>query len=454
MLRVACAFLVLLPLSAGTAPPLRIGHLVVDPSGGAIEFDVTNVSTKPIRSWTMTIGSKSRSRSRNPVWPIRTTSDAVSGVTAEPLVPNQSRHCRQAVAVPKRPAASWEDMAVFDLEPLLAEWPVEVTAALFADGSAYGDLQLLDRVVQERRARLRTWSFWRQQWREMAQAAPLYRLQAFHMHVLKYAAALPKDLIFDSAAQYESVLLGGHLAGVLRLANEANAAALTAPFESFLAERLETATKRAGVFPWPGHRYSPAEPFVAAVLDMGSFALLPVQTLERNRQRYVTVRNEYGKPIVEYHLAQGRRRTMVRIAHGTAPGAEEDLAVPPPDAGDPARVVCLVFRDRSGVGDAGVLSRANEEWRGERAEMERVISQLWRITEEPGAALGAAVNALLEELAAIPAVSPERSHEYVTRLIEARQTVRTALVERVRGRTVGEARLAMAALAERLAADF
>jgi hypothetical protein len=131
--------LTLLPLSAQSTAALAVRNLVLQQDESIVEFDIVNQSSKAAHAWTMAITAK---RNGSPALvEFLLTSESCARDASGPLTATETRHCRASLR-------SASDVPIVEATP-------RVTAILFEDGSAEGDLATLDRQTAERAMRVR-----------------------------------------------------------------------------------------------------------------------------------------------------------------------------------------------------------------------------------------------------------------------------------------------------------
>ena len=188
--------LALVPFHAHAAGALAVRNLSVNSEKQEVSFEVANVSTKAVHSWTMTIAATKKRPGRGP-----NASDLYKA-----NMTSTSERCSRGAGIPLAPGGSCRcSGSLYSDEPatvLNAE--VIVTSVLFEDGSAEGDVGLLDTLPRGRQSTRRYLEFWVRQL-EPALAAPTPReqLQAMQKALSAPDSALPVDLRYDPTADRE-----------------------------------------------------------------------------------------------------------------------------------------------------------------------------------------------------------------------------------------------------------
>jgi hypothetical protein len=192
----ALSSLALVPFQAHAAGALAVRNVSVDSEKQEVSFEVANVSTKAVHSWIMSIASTKKRPERGPYASdlykadMMITSEGCSRRAGTPLAPGESCQCNGRLY-------SGEPATVVNAE-------VTITSVLFEDGSAEGDVALLDNLARGRQSTRRYLEFWVGQL-EPAFAAPTPReqLQAMQKALSAPDSALPVDLRYDPIAARE-----------------------------------------------------------------------------------------------------------------------------------------------------------------------------------------------------------------------------------------------------------
>jgi len=232
--------LTLLPLSAQSPTALAVRNLILQQDESYVEFDVTNQSPRPAHAWTMAITAK-RSGAQALV-EFLLTSESCSREITGPLAPAETRRCSATL----RSASG---------DPLLEATP-RITAVLFEDGSAEGDLAMIDRQTNERAMRLRARQYWLDRFQEACAAgpsgaSPADQLQRFAAMVHTPGPTLPTDLAADSGFLRETRWLDQQVSNALQQTELHNLDAGTTlrGLGADLERRLKLAKDAAALFP-------------------------------------------------------------------------------------------------------------------------------------------------------------------------------------------------------------
>lgn len=227
--------LTLLPLSAQSTTAIAVRNLTLQQDESYVEFDVANESPKPARAWTMAVTAK-----RNAAPPqveFLLTSDSCTRDASGPLAAAQTRHCSALL----RSASAG---------PVL-EAVARVTAVLFEDGTAEGDVAALDRQTAERAMRVRTREYWLERFREAGAEGvpPADQLKKFAEIVRN--AAPPADLAADPGFQRERRWVEQQVANAVQQTQTYNLDAGTTlrGLGGELERRVKVARQAAGLFP-------------------------------------------------------------------------------------------------------------------------------------------------------------------------------------------------------------
>ena len=190
-MRSAAIFLFsLVTVQASTRGALTVRNLSIESGKQQVTFDLANVSAKAVRSWTMTIDYQKKSPDRGLYSGSMSNTSERCSPSGSPMAPQQSRGCTVSLQ-------SADRAGIIGTE-------VTVTAVLFWDGSAEGDLALLDRMAHSRRASTESLEFWIPRL-EPALADPTIgeQLQAMQKVLSVADAELPPGLRYDPFAAWE-----------------------------------------------------------------------------------------------------------------------------------------------------------------------------------------------------------------------------------------------------------
>lgn len=229
--------LTLLPLSAQSTTALAVRNLVLQQDESYVEFDVANQSSRPAHAWTMAVTAK-----RNGTPPqveFLLTSESCSRDATGPLAAAQTRHCSASL----RSASAG---------PVL-EAVARVTAVLFEDGAAEGDVAALDRQSAERGMRVRIREFWLERFKEACAEGvpPADQLKKFAEIVRAPGAAAPADMAADPGFQREERWVEQQVANAVQQTRTYNLDAGTTlrGLGGELERRVKVAQQAAAVFP-------------------------------------------------------------------------------------------------------------------------------------------------------------------------------------------------------------
>ena len=229
--------LTLLPLSAQSTAALAVRNVVLQQDESYVEFDVVNQASKPVHAWTMALTAK-RNTTPAQVEFLLTSESCMRDATGL-LAPSETRHC----AVSLRSASSG---------PILEAAP-RVTAVLFEDGTADGDMAALDRQAADRAMRVRIRQYWLDRFREACapgtEAAD--QLKKFAAVVKEPAPPPPPDLSADAGFAREKHWVEQQVANAVQQteAHNLDAATTLRGLGSELERRLKIAQAAAALFP-------------------------------------------------------------------------------------------------------------------------------------------------------------------------------------------------------------
>jgi hypothetical protein len=228
--------LTLLPLSAQSTTALAVRNIVLQQDDAYVEFEVANQSSKPAHAWTMAITAK---RNGTPQVEFLLTSESCARDAAGPLAATQTRHCTASF----RSASS---------SPIVEAVP-RVTAVLFEDGTAEGDVAALDRQTAERAARVRIREYWLARFKEACAdgVPPADQLKKFADFVRSPDAATPTDLSADPGFQREKRWIDQQVANAVQQtdAHNLDAATVIRGLAGELERRVKVAQQSAALFP-------------------------------------------------------------------------------------------------------------------------------------------------------------------------------------------------------------
>lgn len=416
-----------LRLSAQEPTALTVKNLKVDLEKLTVDFDVLNQSAKPVHVWTMTIATTKKKPSGQ-AYPFNglTTSESCSRGTAVTLNPAQSRRCK-IDAEYNEPGAA------------LLEAGVRITAVLFEDGTAEGDLRLLDSTIEQRRMTLRALQFWQGRFQDARKgASPINQLKAFAKMLVDADPGIPRELLYDRSAILERESLATQVSNSIQQVESGGmtASAMVSFLTTMLQQRVEGALKANKAFPPTDKPFAPSTAAVPTHAITNRTSRFQVVSLEEQNDRLrVVLRNDYDKEIVEYALIQRRPSgdsmgvkdvRGAAVGQAIAAGAFTELTRGVWREGDPPlELACVIFRDGTGDGDPATVRKLTDRWAGERAETARVVPLLRAIAQLPEAERTAAIDTLIADLQAGKPEAPPAGYsgDFVMGLQQKRQVL-------------------------------
>jgi hypothetical protein len=229
--------LTLLPLSAQSTNALAVRNVVLQQDESYVEFDVANQASKPVHAWTMALTAKRNSTPSQVEFLL--TSESCMRDAKGPLDAAQTRHC----SVSLRSASGG---------PVLEVVP-RVTAVLFEDGAAEGDMAALDRQANDRAIRVRIRQYWLDRFQEACApgVAPADQLKKLAAMVREPAGPPPGDLTADPNFQREKNRVEQQVDNAVQQTDAHNLDAGTTlrGLGSELERRLKIAKEAAALFP-------------------------------------------------------------------------------------------------------------------------------------------------------------------------------------------------------------
>jgi hypothetical protein len=349
-MRLIALFLLLTPLFA--EGPLAVRNVRYDAKKMTVEFDLVNTSAKPVRAWLI---------------------DVVMGGGLSQVTP---QHCAPLAA------ESWHCTANVDLLDRAVEPEVRVNAVLFADGTAAGDLKVLQAEIDDAALRLRALEAWQ-----------------------KDLHATPPDIGYTSAVMNERAIV------------DAFAAKETpAQVAAMLQARLNMARERSRLFPVSPTRLAPLDT-VPSTVSIAShaprFAVVAKEVNSRGKLRLV-FRNDYDKEIVAFAFTErqpdGRLMSSSEGEH-IKPGGLQEWDYGVVGEGNSLDLACVVFRDGTSDGDPAVAQKMRDQWAGRKAETDRILPLLQAIVNLPTAERPGATKALIAELKEQLQRKPDAGHD-------------------------------------------
>lgn len=371
-MKLTALILLLAPLVAAEPATLAIRNIHFDAKKATVDFDVVSQSAKLVRSWLITVA----------------LGNGTSLVTPRNCTP--AGHCQADVDFGERNASG--------LEP-----EVRVSAVLFEDGTAEGDLKLLQSEIDDTRIRLRALEAWQKDFNKT-----------------------PPDIAYTSAAMDEREIV------------ELLVSKLTpAQRSAMLEQRVRAARDLARLFPAGATRFAPAETVASTLAIANRTRIAIVREEEHNDRLRLVLRNDYDKDIVAFafieHQADGR---LMRSSNGhiIVPGGLQEFDYGPMI--NPVELACVIFGDGSADGDPALIQKMRDGWAGRKAEKDRILPLLRAITKLPASERVAATGKLIADLQAQPQEQPDAAHsiDYVL----GEQAERKAAVRDLRSLGLGE----------------
>lgn len=229
--------LTLLPLSAQSTAALAVRNVVLQQDESYVEFDVANQASKPVHAWTMALTAK-RNTAPAQVEFLLTSESCMRDATG-PLAASQTRHC----AVSLRSASNG---------PIVEAVP-RVTAVLFEDGMAEGDMAALDRQAADRAMRVRIRQYWLDRFHEACAltAAPADQLKKFADVVKSPVPPPPAEMFADAGFAREQHWVEQQVNNAVQQtdAHNLDAATTLRGLQAELERRLKIAQDAAALFP-------------------------------------------------------------------------------------------------------------------------------------------------------------------------------------------------------------
>jgi hypothetical protein len=362
--------LLLAPLAAQQPAALAIRNIRFDAKKATVDFDVANQTAKPVHAWLVTVALS------NPAVPEWRGTSLVTPRNCSPAT-GPVRHCQADV--------DFGDGDAGRLEP-----EVRVSAVLFEDGTAEGDLRLLQSEIDDARIRLRALEYWQGRFKEESSLAKAFE-------------GTPPDIAYTSAAINEREI-------VELLATKAT----TPQIAAILEQRVNAAVEQTMLFPARDTPYAPPE----AVASMRPITnrtprFRIVSEEEHDGQLRLVLRNGYDKEIVAFAFTQRQpdgRIMRSSAGHAIAPGALAEFRYGAVAEGDPPELACVIFRDGSADGDPVVVQKMRDGQAGRKAEEDRILPLLRAIANLPASERAAATRKLIADLEAHAREQPDAEH--------------------------------------------
>jgi hypothetical protein len=365
--------LLLSPLAAQETTALSIRNVRFDEKKATVDFDVVNQSPKPVRSWLVTV----------------TLGKGTSVLTPQNC---QDQHCTADVDFGQGEATG-------QLKP-----EVQVSAVLFENATAEGDLKLLQSEIDDTRLRLRALEWWQAAFKTDASLAKAFE-------------KTPTDAAYTSAVINEREI-------VELLASSMKPDQIA----TMLEQRVLAAREHSRLFPPRDPPYAPSETAAStrAITNKTRFAV--VREEERDGQLRLVFRNEYDKEIVAFAFTQQQpagKVTRSSGGHMIASGGLEEFRYGTVAEGDPIELACVIFRDGTADGDPVVVRKILDGWAGRNAEKARILPLVRAVANLPAPERRTATDRLIAELRAHPQEQPDAKHsmDFVLGEQAARRTV-------------------------------
>ena len=400
---VAFGLLVTLPVRAQTTTALVIHNLALDHEKHTVDFEAVNQSDKPVRSWLMRVAIKMEIPPGE-TWPatLVLTSEACTHEAGAQLAPGQTRSCSA-------------HLEIGEPDIILLEADAKITAVLFEDGTAEGDLHLLDFIINERRMRLGALQYWQERFQAARKAASaIEQIRAFEKMLFSGDPLIPDELLCDSTAMRERRNLQSLVSNLIQgIENHGfDATAASANLAVTLQQKIQETLAQSRSFPSGERPYAP--PLVVALKHpitnlTSGFHLVRAEEEGDSLVRLV-LRNGYDKEIVEYALTLRQPNDLMLISksyreavagHAIAPGTVAEFRYDALlDTDPPLEIACVIFRDGTADGDPAAIQKLNDTWAGRQAEAARVVPLLRAIGVLPEPEMAAATDRLIAHLEA------------------------------------------------------
>jgi hypothetical protein len=346
-------------LAAQEPAALAIRNLRFDPKKATVDFDVLNQSSKAVHAWLVTVALGKGTSVLNP----RNCSPA--------------GHCQADVDFGQGGATG--------LEP-----EVRVSAVLFKDGTAEGNLKLLQSEIDGARIRLHALEYWQGRFKE-------------EPSLTKAFEGTPPDIAYSSAAINEREIV-----------ELMSAKAATPQIAAILRQRVNNALGQTRLFPAHDPPYAPPEA-VASTRGIANrtprFAIVSEE--EHDGQLRLVMRNGYDKEIVAFAFTQREAEGRIMRSssgHAIAPGGLAEFQYGAVPAGDVLELACVIFRDGGADGDPAVVQKMRDGWAGRKAEKARLLPLLRAVASLPAPERDAATRKLIADLQAQPQEQPDAEH--------------------------------------------
>lgn len=343
-MRLAAFILLFTPLLAEA--PLVVRNVRFDVKKMVVDFDLSNASAKPVHAWLIDVAA----------------GDLTSRMTPQNcrVLAEQSWHCTASVDSARGTPA------------------VRMNAVLFTDGTATGNLKMLQAEIDDASLRLRAIESWQKDFHET-----------------------PPDIAYTSAVMTEREIV------------ELFAAKETpAQVAAMLQQRANLARDRVRLFPAHDPPYAPPEAVRSTRTIANRASRFPIVLQEERTGRVrLVLRNDYDKEIVAFAFIERQpdgRLMRSSSGHTVAPGGLREFDYGPMD--NPVELACVVFRDGTADGDPAVVQKVRDGEAGRKAEKARILPLVHAVANLPASARAAAVDKLIADISAHPQEQPDADH--------------------------------------------
>ncbi len=259
---------------------VRGGQL--DPASSSYSFELVNNYSKPVLGWTMTIEHKGSNGGIRQFYEPSSCS-----LVMPPLPPAGVLHCKVEVN-------RWNTAAD---TPEVAR----VTSVLFADGTAAGDLELLDATIEKHWSTYRETGYWRKRVQDLRSQSDLVAaLQTLQREVRGEAPVLPDHDGYSRAAISVRQELIATISNGLQQINDRRFSAQQV-FDA-LRQQMEIRESaeglRTNMFPCPQQRLWTAAAFRPSTRELRNPLRLTVLRFEENDHVLrMVIKNDSGRPL-------------------------------------------------------------------------------------------------------------------------------------------------------------
>jgi hypothetical protein len=404
------------PLDAQMTVSLGVRNLSVEGDKQIVSFDVVNSSAKSVLNWTMTVHSKKQGfvGGVSGTHDANLLADGCSGSGVVPLTPGSSHHCTVSMY-------SGEQARVLSAE-------VVFTSVLFADGSAEGDVSLLDGLARRRLSIIRTLEFWIGRLSpSLSAGTPQEQLQAMQQALSVPDSEVPEDLRYDPTAMQERRTLLSQVTFSLQMLDDPrikNPQAQAAGSVALLRQRLDR--MRSEPDPFPPRRDAELSPAAGdplhgwkAVARTAALRLVAVRESDtRSKMTTLVLQNQTAKGITAFAVSFGNSTDSEGASQThecfesampvcVLPGGSVSL-FPSSRMARILNIDAVVFEDGSGDGARSAIDAMQYSRLGRMFETERIRSILESADTDFGsipARLGSLPQSPAEALASMVSVN-------------------------------------------------